>query len=78
MNERTLAGTSGHARVAWGLLVAVGIASLTATTEAQTSSIACGLPPLPPLGCSMDRKSCVCWTDGDGKDHCRWFFFDCR
>jgi len=30
----------------------------------------CGLPPLPPLGCSNDQKMCVC----DRERNCEWVF----
>ncbi len=38
------------------------------------SSISCGIPPIPPLGCSRDGAQCTCDQNG----HCEWVFTDCR
>lgn len=38
-----------------------------------SSTLECGLPPLPPLGCSGVEPVCVCDGDGD----CDWVFIGC-
>lgn len=35
--------------------------------------IQCGIPPLPPIGCS-GRPSCVCAPSPSGMPHCQWVF----
>jgi hypothetical protein len=44
---------------------------VTALVVAAVFNLTCGLPPLPPLGCS--RAVCVCDEDGN----CSWSFV-CR
>jgi hypothetical protein len=45
-------------------------AALVLAAPAAASSLACGLKPLPPLGCSSSGAVCVCDADGN----CRWVF----
>jgi hypothetical protein len=50
-----------------GVVFLVGV-----TTPVLANTMACGLKPLAPLGCSSANARCVCDADGQ----CRWVF-DC-
>lgn len=43
---------------------------LGAAVPALADSMACGLKPLPPLGCSSSSAQCLC----DAQGNCRWVF----
>lgn len=50
------------------LLLSSGAEVPALTPDAARESMACGIPPIPPIGC---RAQCVC--DADGTD-CHWTF----
>lgn len=47
--------------------------SFVAAPAAFAQSMACGLHPMPPLGCKWEKARCVCDENG----HCKWVFEDC-
>lgn len=54
------------------VLVLIAVLGLSGTSPVLANTMACGLKPLAPLGCSASNARCVCEADGQ----CRWVF-DC-
>lgn len=50
------------------LTVFAAIAALYAAQNIACANYACGLKPLPPLGCSMSDAVCIC----DNAGNCQW------
>lgn len=54
------------------LILLIAVSMFIGATPVLANTMACGLKPLAPLGCSAENARCVCDADGQ----CRWVF-DC-
>jgi len=52
------------------VLVLVAVLFATSALPATANTMACGLKPLAPLGCSSSDARCIC----DAQGNCKWVF----
>jgi hypothetical protein len=55
------------------MVLLFALSGLGADQSVVPVNINCGIPPIPPIGCSSEDATCVCDEDGN----CRWEFIGC-